>query len=130
MLSRFSCLSLVAGLVIGVVALWASAAPILGTGDSIIAGWYMRTSVEGDPIGVTSNSYDTGHCAMTLSDSCAAAREWNGTFANCVGSTLTIGSPSARDEDPWFHSASPASGCSAGLLGTWWCDELYNVSCY
>jgi hypothetical protein len=116
---KVSCVPLVLGLVVSLLALWVGAAPVLGGGSSTTGGaWYLQWhDLTLDYFGCTAPFPNCEHCSGTMYQDCSA----NASGQNCttgyiivaIASTSTTVRPAAsgsgaRCDDPckWFHHAS------------------------
>ena len=106
---KLSQLALIVGITVGVMALWAGSAPVLGARSSVIGGWSFKTIDTGVWIGCDSGSCSM--CAGTLGRECEDGPD-------CYGGSITVASPSYRPNDPEPYAAGVA-GCSGGLQCQW-----------
>jgi hypothetical protein len=122
-LSQFG---LIVGIAAGLLALWASAAPTVGPGDSAIGGysrWYVGTSEDEEHYYVGCSADMGGcRCAATTSEWCGSAY-WNGQRLWCSGGYVAVGS--WNDSANWTYAGSGA-GCYGGDS---MCDDIHDALC-
>jgi hypothetical protein len=68
-MKRTPCLRLTIGVIVGLVALWASATPVIGDGASVLGGWFAKSMSGGWVIPCSSPTCN--YCLSTTWVSCA-----------------------------------------------------------
>jgi hypothetical protein len=124
--AKFSCVSLVAGLVIGVTALWAAAAPASGGGSGIFGGWFVW-QVGQKFIGC--QSYQACYyCRGTTYSSCELGTYPTGENLGCNGGPLiTILTEGSWGGTPMASTQNHI--CSTTPGGSSLCPQLYHADC-
>ena len=115
---KFSHVALLVGLVVGLSALWATAAPVGTSGDLITGGWYA-VSKGSAYIGSTATSCDP--CSGTLYRNCYEGDGWGNV---CSGGGITVVVYSAAGATP--HAVGGIGVCS----GPGYCTQVHNATCY
>jgi hypothetical protein len=122
-------LTLGIGLVVGLLALWASAEPILGPGNSVVGGWYwtIASGFEQYNIGCDhrGNMWHRCRCWDAISSYCGSATDGQDQTYGCTGGSLLIGS--YTDTVLLDAGASSLAGCS-GPVGTP-CSSFHHIIC-
>lgn len=113
---RLSQLALLVGVSMGLVALYGSAAPVFGSGDSIVGGFYVYYYGSGY-VGCTESSCND--CQYTTLASCGDAANYD-----CGGGTITI-AVAAHYSAPSTRGGSYA-GCTPGAFACW---DLRHATC-
>lgn len=115
---KLSHVSLIAGLVLGVTALWAAASPLGASGDLATGGWVGCSAYDNGWHTVAGTSGDCDPCQGTLSRYC-----FEYAWGTCTGGSITVvmaiyGQPGATP-----HSAGyiPCGGD---------CTSIYEGDCY
>ena len=100
----FSPLLLVAGLILGLLAMWAGASPVGATGDLVTGGWdHCWFTATGDWGGASPCLGSCPECGGDFPASCGAG--------NCGGGTIMIISCSSGAQGRVAGGATPCSGC-------------------
>jgi hypothetical protein len=119
---RLSQVWLSVGVTMGLVALYAGGAPMFGSGEAIIGGWYTFYPGDGTHTGCTSSS--CGNCEYLTTAGCAEA---DGGLWGCQGGSISIA----------VAAPYPApSTRSTGVVGCYgfghyvdWCREYRAATC-
>jgi hypothetical protein len=121
----FARLALIMGVVLGLTALWASAAPVLGGANSVFGGYerrfYYTSSHESQAVGCTVE-YGCQYCAYTVWMDCTDFRDWNGDHPCTTGGSIVVAVPDFEYE--YTRASSPAA-CDGGPT----CITLYHAFC-
>ena len=115
---RFSHVSLMAGLILGLTALWVGASPIGVAGDLVSGGWSTCTDQYGNTVAATLGNWTCPPCQGVLTRYCY---EYNG--GNCTGGSITVAITTTGQPGLTVHSAGyiPCSGS---------CFNIYAGDCY
>jgi len=124
------------GIVIGLMAVWASAAPILGAGTSVIGGtWYAYWAWDGWAYGCTSiDSQGCGPCNLNGNTSVYCDGAHDGTDPShpsweCTGGFISIVSPGGVPNESYIYWESWA-GCTKIDPDTQYdCTKLSQTTC-
>ncbi len=110
----FSVVPLLVGLVVGLLALWVSAAPVGATGDLVTGGWVTCYDENYDKVFATSSDCDP--CSGTTTGYCD-------DNATCIGGSVSVvvAAPSG---------ATPHAALRTPCWGNDRCLEMHNGSCY
>jgi len=115
--------SLLAGIPLGLMALWVGTAPVLGSGNSLLGGheerWYLAFAYgTGYPVGCTVEG-SCQYCAYTVWANCSAY--YNGSHP-CTGGSILIAVPDFE------YNKTYANGL-AGCSGSYPCGDLHHAYC-
>ena len=120
-------LLLVVGVLLGGLAVWASGAPVLTTGSSILGGheyrWYVVNSAGGPFIGCTSPQLCGNFCYGAQWADCSAAYE--NERLHCYGGSVLITNYSLHGGRAWPTGDAMCGGdgrCSE--IKHAWCDYV------
>jgi len=122
-------LPLFVGVVLGLLALWAGAGPLLGSGSSVLGGhesrWYLHWSADSQIIGCHINVACGDHCVGTKWDECEAATYYNENHrVPCYGGAMVIAEGQEAGGGQAWASAYP--------VGCWGeddvCADIHHVS--
>ena len=102
---KFTHVSLVAGLTLGIMALWAGAAPIGAIGDLMTGGWTTCTTQENVQVAATWSTCDP--CNGVLLRHCYEGGFWG----PCSGGMVTVVVASSAG---WTPHATGGSSCYGG----------------
>jgi hypothetical protein len=114
---KFSQIALIVGLVVGLTALWAAAAPVGVAGDLITGGW-SNCTVDGVLVAATYSPCDP--CAGTLLRLCS---EGDGYY-RCTGGNIVVVQSSTSGHTP--HPSGGIPVCS----GPGPCPSVHSGTCY
>jgi hypothetical protein len=125
--SSISQIAILCGLALGVMALWASAAPIGVSGDQIIGGWYSYWTGNGW-IGCIGTDCDP--CSGITSRYCSEGPQDSGGWA-CSGGSFYAAIAAGSGSTP--HAVGGVGVCDGDPeieLSVWFCeDALHNATC-
>jgi hypothetical protein len=127
---KFSHMPLVIGLVLGMVAVWASATPAVGTAVGTGGGtlWF-EDFIDGEYV-AASRRNDCGVCAGTFAGSCTDyGMSPTGQYMGCSGGYASV----AYCVNPGYPGS--ATTHANGLSACWstynpYCNDLYDADCY
>jgi len=131
-LPKLSQAGLVVGITLGLLALWASAGPVIGPGHSAVGGdpwWYPVWALNPSPghyVGLTwyEGGWATQYNGWTIVLACTNGHLGDGTSMHCIGGNITAASGKGSVPLYWGGLA----GCSRGVDSDERCDRLYNVN--
>jgi hypothetical protein len=111
--------SLIAGLALGMVALWAGATPIGAVGDLTMGGWTDCLTQE--DVRVAATYWDCDPCDGTVLRYCYEGAPFGAP--PCSGGMVTVVVAASAGATP--HATGRAS-----CYGNEWCTYIYNGDCY
>ncbi len=114
---KFSQILLIVGLVVGLTALWAAAAPVGAGGDLITGGWVRCTA---DGVSVASTQSKCDPCSGTLLRWCSEGDGWD----ICSGGQIVVVQYATAGYTP--HPSGGIPVCSGGTT----CASVYAGACY
>jgi hypothetical protein len=115
---KAACVPLTLGLLASLLALWASAAPVLGNGASVLGGWHwFQSDIDGKFYGCSHVNPEacTYHCSGTYWTSCTAGP--------CLGGGYLAVVSAKGDGVLSSIGASPCYGCPGG-------QPMTDAACY
>lgn len=126
---KLSHVSLVIGLVLGMVAVWASATPTVGAAIGTVGGYWYDFYIDG--VYVAASDYtECGVCAGTFAGSCTDyGMSPTGQLLGCSGGYASV----AYCVEPGYPGS--ATTHANGLSPCWstynpYCNDLYDADCY
>jgi len=106
---------LVAGLVLGLLAMWFAAAPVGASGELVTGGWNW-CYVSGDAVACSGG--ECSKCMGVSVESCSSS------IYGCWGGSISVVSC-------WSNSPLTTHGTgTAGCIGDWPCEIIQNGDCY
>jgi hypothetical protein len=121
-ISKFSCVPLLVGLAVSLLAVWVSAAPVLDDGQSVLGGWERKWMGSGgyfwpdNYIGYTSGS-SCNYCTSTEWALCS-----DGPIGyKCGEGNIVIAIPS-------MSGGSPSKDTTACTIN-WYCGHMWHAWC-